>query len=270
MYLLSFRSSFSPLPNSSPPPLLPLITSLLLFFLPLSHAVIGIVKLKVKEMQINIEAPSALGLSSSSFPLSASSFHFLPTHKLRPYPKKKNRSVGVLVFYGSFAPIHLGHLEALSIAKRYVEKELGVEILGEYLSPLWKLRHKSGVFPQIMHWRERAAITELLLRYIYPFSPLPPPLPPPSPLPLSSFILLSCSGIIQVPVSILSGVLWVSMSRPSSITPPTMLLIALGKVSHQFLSPSPPSSSSPSSSSFSSHSSTYLPISSSSSLKTTC
>lgn len=36
---------------------------------------------------------------------------------------------------GTFAPIHSGHLDTLVQAKKYLENEQGLEVLGAYISP---------------------------------------------------------------------------------------------------------------------------------------
>lgn len=130
------------------------------------------IELNPQTGSIRIKSPGVEGpLSEKLYPLTTSSFDFLPTAKFKPYQKGKDNAI--LAFYGSFAPIHIGHLEALDIAKKYVEEKLLMNVLGAYVSPLFSLRIKKGVFADLLQWRERAAMCEYLLRD-HPYAYLDP------------------------------------------------------------------------------------------------
>ena len=70
----------------------------------------------------------------------------------------------VLAYYGSFAPLHLGHLEALQIAKEDRESQ-GYVVLGAYLCPHPKVSsRKSYLIDNLQQpWRHRAAMADFLL-----------------------------------------------------------------------------------------------------------
>lgn len=66
----------------------------------------------------------------------------------------------VIVFYGSLAPMHTGHLETLELARRELEAR-GLVVVGGYCVPIRFPHHrftKSGWFPHLTPWRHRARI----------------------------------------------------------------------------------------------------------------
>lgn len=130
------------------------------------------IELNPHNNSIRIKSPGVEGpLNEKCYPLTADSFEFLPTAKFKPYQKGKDNAI--LAFYGSFAPIHIGHLEALDMAKKYIEETLNIPVFGAYVSPLSFLRIKKGVFADLLQWRERAAMCESLLRD-HPYAYLDP------------------------------------------------------------------------------------------------
>lgn len=86
---------------------------------------------------------------------------FLPTHKLRAPQEGDARPVCVLALYGSFAPMHRGHVEMADVAKRYVEEKLGYCVLGAYCTPMMTANgRKRGMVPMLEWWRIRSLIAE--------------------------------------------------------------------------------------------------------------
>ncbi len=53
-----------------------------------------------------------------------------------PIMAEKRRTLVLLVATGSFSPVHYGHLEMLNEAKRALERDTNVVVVGGYLSPV--------------------------------------------------------------------------------------------------------------------------------------
>lgn len=89
---------------------------------------------------------------------------FLPTHKLRIHDLEDDRPICVLALYGSFAPMHRGHIEMADVAKRYIEGHLGYRVAGAYCTPMMTANgRKKGMVPMLERWRIRSLIAELAI-----------------------------------------------------------------------------------------------------------
>lgn len=89
---------------------------------------------------------------------------FIPTHKLRLPPAGYAGKCCVLAYYGTFAPIHRGHLETLQLAKEHAERAMSYHVVGAYVCPMPVVSNKKAdMLPALMPWRQRAAIADFVL-----------------------------------------------------------------------------------------------------------
>lgn len=87
---------------------------------------------------------------------------FIDTRRISPSCEWTGKKLAVVSFYGSLAPIHRGHLDALETAKHYLISQ-NYHVLGGYVCPLNTV-NKAGVNGGLKEWRHRASMVKLHLR----------------------------------------------------------------------------------------------------------
>lgn len=117
------------------------------------------------EDEVNREIPTQVSNKEEeedkSF-LDSEEFQYTPIHKLKkPQPGRKNV---ILLFNGTFCPIHNNHISMIVLAQNYLETQLNYVVLGGYLSVTHDQACRKKLGSESLAGSHRLAMCELLAK----------------------------------------------------------------------------------------------------------